>query len=200
MAGGSVIAASVARGPCRPPYGDARGGAAAPACSPDDLRDLPRGARRVGEGGGPPAPRPVDRAVEQGHAVSPQLGDRAVHVLDPDGEERAGAGARRADRGRLDQGRRVPHREQIDHQIAELDDGGIGVLVDHLEPEDVRVERPAGPDVLDEQGDDLELVQSLDHGGTPPDSAAGVTVSTDLFAGTARRFYRVPTGAAATSG
>jgi hypothetical protein len=41
-----------------------------------------------------------------------------------------------ADGGRVDEGRGLVHREQVDHKVAELDDRRFGVFVDDLEPED----------------------------------------------------------------
>jgi len=116
----------------------------------DHLGDLPDAARRISEGRDATAPRSVDRTIEEGHALSVQLAGSGVGVLDADRAERASSTRRIAHGGRFDEGRGVIHREQVDDEVAQLDDRGIGVLVDDLKTEDGCVELRTGLDVLDE--------------------------------------------------
>jgi len=80
------------------------------------------------------------------------------------GRARVAGAAGRGDRDRLDQGGRLGHLKQVDDQVRHLHHGRHVVLVDHLEAEDPGVERLGLREVLDEQGDDVELAQCLDHG------------------------------------
>lgn len=63
-------------------------------------RDLPDVPGRVGEAGGPDAPRPVNGPVDQGHPALGELIAHRVHVVRPDRELHARPGLRAADRRR----------------------------------------------------------------------------------------------------
>ena len=55
------------------------------------VRDLPDLAGGIAEAGGPHAPRPIDRAVQQGHAAGDEICAGRVDVVDRDRELQPGA-------------------------------------------------------------------------------------------------------------
>src|SRR4051812_38692140 len=80
-----------------------RKGSRAALPSPEFLGDFPHIARRTGEGGGPAAPRAVDRAVEQCNAFGGEIGAGGIAAFDLDGQQHARTGLRGSDRYRGDE-------------------------------------------------------------------------------------------------
>jgi hypothetical protein len=58
---------------------------------------------------------------------------------------------------------RLAHDQQVDRRILEFEDRRLVVLGDHLQAEDIGVERLRRREVLHEQGDDFEFVRCCDH-------------------------------------
>ena len=86
------------------------------------LGDLPDVTIRIGETGGTDPPRPIDRAVQQGHSARGQFRALGVDILDLDGEHETRPNSGRSNLGGGNQLVCRRDVDQVQKLAAELED------------------------------------------------------------------------------
>src|ERR1022692_703175 len=120
-------------------------------------------ATRIGEAGSANSPWPVHRAVEQRHSLRSQLRADSIHIIDVDGELKTRPGLGTGDSSGLD---KLAGRRNVNHvntRVSEVEYRGVLVFKVQRQAKDILVKQLRALQILDEQGNNIDILQPCAH-------------------------------------